>query len=86
MKGAGERPSGDENRDPWQPRFGIGALLLAMAVCSVMFASASYLVPALRGERNFQFGFILFTLVSPILLMIVASGLIALSRWWRRSR
>lgn len=86
MSGSGQQPSGDGNRDPWQPRFGVGVLLLAMAVCSVMFASASYLVPVLRGERSFQFAFILFTFVSPVLLMIVASGLIALGRWWRRLR
>lgn len=86
MSHAHQEPPDTEQREPWQPRFSIGTMLLVMAVCSVMFTSASYLVKAIRGDRNSQFAFILFTLVAPILLMMLVSGLLHLARWRRRPR
>jgi len=70
---------------PWQPRYGLGGLLLFMLVCSVMAASVYYYVQSLEGRREFQTAFILFTLVAPLCLMVVLSLMRAL--WtWRRKR
>jgi len=65
---------------PWQPRFGIGTLLLLMLVVSVMAAAGSYLVRALQGGRAFQLAFILFTLAAPLLLVVIVSLLQSLLR------
>jgi len=58
---------------PWQPRFGIGTLLLLMLVVSVVATAASYFVRALHGGRQFQLAFILFTLAAPLLLVVIVS-------------
>ena len=59
---------------PWQPRFGLGTLLMVMLVICVMAASASYLARILRaGGRAGQLTFILFTLAAPMLLMVLIS-------------
>ena len=70
----------DESRDqvpqPWQPRFGMGTILLLMLVVCVMAAAASYFVRyigAVRGGREFQLLFILFTLAAPLLLVVIVS-------------
>lgn len=58
---------------PWQPRFGIGTMLLVMLLVSVVAAGAGYLVQALRGGRQFQLAFILFTIAGPLLLAVLVS-------------
>jgi len=58
---------------PWQPRFGIRGLLLLMVVVSVMAAGGNYFVQALHGGRSFQLAFILFTLSSPMLVLVAVS-------------
>jgi cation transporter-like permease len=65
---------------PWQPRFGIGTMLLLMLVVSVMAAAASYFVRALHGGRVFQLAFILFTLAAPLVLVVIVSLARALFR------
>ena len=70
---------------PWQPRFGIGALLLVMLVFCVLAAGAGYLVQGLRNETTVGSGrpavmvFLLFTLAGPMLLMVVVSIVRALT-------
>ena len=68
----------------WQPRFGLGSLLLVTFVFSVMGAGGYYFVQATQGGRGAQFGFILFTLASPLLLAVVVSLLLAGSRALKR--
>lgn len=71
---------------PWQPRFGLGAMLLAMLVCSVMAAAGYYFVQSLRGGRQFQLVFILFTLASPLLLAVLISIARSVFVWRERRR
>ncbi len=66
----------------WQPRFGIGTMLLLMLIASVVAAGASYFVRAMQGGRTAQLAFILFTLAGPLLLVVVVS--IATSLFRRR--
>lgn len=72
---ANNQPSPNEPDAPaaWQPRFGIRGMLLLMLVVSVMAAGGYYLAQALRGSRPYQFAFILFTLASPLLVMVFVS-------------
>jgi Na+/melibiose symporter-like transporter len=58
---------------PWQPRFGIGTMLLLMLIVCVVGAAASYFVRALQGGRSAQLAFILFTLAAPLLLVVIVS-------------
>ncbi|MDA1051885.1 MAG: hypothetical protein O3C40_15575 [Planctomycetota bacterium] len=67
---------------PWQPRFGIGTMLLIMLIVSVVAAAASYFVRALQGGRAAQLAFILFTIAAPLLLVVLVS--IAQSLFKRR--
>jgi hypothetical protein len=67
------RPNKPLVPNPWQPRFGTRAMLLLMLVSSVMAAGGYYLVQALKGGRQFQLVFILFTLASPLLIMVIVS-------------
>jgi Na+/melibiose symporter-like transporter len=65
---------------PWQPRFGILGMLLLMLVTSVMATGGYYFVRTLRGDRNYQLVFILFTVASPLLLLVVVSIAVAILR------
>ena len=61
---------------PWQPRIGLGTILLLMLIASVTAAAASYFVRyvgAVRGGREFQLLFIIFTLAAPLLLVVIVS-------------
>ena len=73
-------PSNPRTSGPWQPRFGIGGLMLLMFVVCVM-ASAGYYglraIQAVEGGRGHQLTFLSFTFAAPVLLMIVVS----LLRW-----
>jgi hypothetical protein len=71
---------------PWQPRFSIRALLLLMLVASGMSSAGYYFVQMLRGGRNHQLAFILFTVASPLLLLVGASIAVALLRRSGRRR
>jgi hypothetical protein len=53
-----------------------------MLVASTMAAGGSYLVQALRGSRNQQFAFVLFTVTAPLLLLVMVS---VAASWLRRS-
>jgi hypothetical protein len=70
---------------PWQPRFTIGTLLLAMLIFSVMAAQASYLVRSQQGgSRALQIGSLLFIYVAPLLLALVVSLVRQAPRWLHR--
>lgn len=66
-------PPESDPQPPWVPRFGLGSMLLVTFVFSVMGAAGYYLVRALESGRTGQLGFILFTLASPLLLLVVLS-------------
>jgi hypothetical protein len=79
-------------RRSWQPRFGLGAMLLVMLVCSVMSSAGYYLVrgnvarPGQSGGsgHNLQLAFLLITLASPLLLAVVISLALQISRYVAR--
>ena len=68
-------------------QFGVGSLLLVTVVCSVMAAAGYYFVRSLQksGGAN-RLIFILFTLVAPIVLVIVVSLLRQVAVWLGRRR
>jgi hypothetical protein len=66
-------PEQPEERSSWQPRFGIGSLLLVSFVFCVMGAAGFYLLRALQYGRAAQLAFILFTLAAPSLMVVIAS-------------
>ena len=70
----------------WQPRFGLGSMLLMMLVFSVMAASGFYFIQALSGNRGAQLAFILFTLATPLLLVVVVSLVRSLAQWFSGGR
>ena len=51
----------------------MAGLLMMMFVFSVMGAAGYYFVQFLRGGRESQLAFLLFTLASPMLLMVLVS-------------
>ncbi len=67
---AGTRPA---KVPPSRFRFSVASLFAAMFLASVVAAGASYYVRFLRGNESAKFAFTLFTLASPVLLMIVVS-------------
>ncbi len=70
-----------------RPQFTIGGLLLLMVVCSFMAAAGSYLVRSLQRPAGAnRLIFILFTLLAPVVLVIVASLLRQATLWIRRRR
>ena len=75
---------------PWQPRFGIGTMLLFMVVISVTAAAGSYLVRSLRAEEGqgdvTRMVFVLFTLIAPVALVVLISGCYGIIRWSSRRR
>ncbi|MFT5522720.1 MAG: hypothetical protein ACI9G1_004692 [Pirellulaceae bacterium] len=71
-------------RNPFQ--FTIRNMFLWMFLCCIIATGAGYMIRAVRGletgNHNNWFVFVMFVLVSPILVMIVLS--IALSFWKRK--
>jgi ABC-type transport system involved in multi-copper enzyme maturation permease subunit len=58
---------------------------MLMVVCSVMAAAGSYLVRSLQQPTGAsRLVFILFTLVAPVVLLVVVSLLRQAARWWQR--
>ena len=58
---------------PWQPRFGILGMLLLMLVVCAMATAGYYFVQTVQGGRQDQLAFILFTVASPLLLLVMVS-------------
>ena len=89
MTGAAPRPQSPRSEvpRPWQPRFTIGTMLLVMVVFSVMAAAGSYLMRSLQqGTHGSQLIFVLFTVASPVLLVVVVSLLWKITAWFSRRR
>lgn len=66
----------DANRSPqvpWQPRFSLQAMFLVMFVLCCVAAGGHYLVKSLTGGVAWRLAFVLFTLASPMLIMVVLS-------------
>ncbi|MGY8769767.1 MAG: hypothetical protein ACKVH8_15215 [Pirellulales bacterium] len=65
----------ERKRQPWRPRFGIGAMMLLMFVLSAPFAMGYYMVNASESTNPFwgRFGFLFVTLAAPMLLLTVVS-------------
>lgn len=87
------KPAKATPRARWQPRFGLGAMLLVMLVCGVMSSAGYYLVrgniarPGPEGGANrLQLVFLLITLASPLLLAAAISIALQLSRLFNRRR
>ena len=67
-----------EIKEPWQPRFGIGMMLLIMLIASVMASGGFYAVRyfntrGLGNERAWQMAFILLTVAAPVVLLVIVS-------------
>ena len=65
---------------PWLPQFGIAEMMLAMMILCVMAAAGSYLRSASENDRG-RAVFVIFTLASPIALVLVLSAYTTLKRW-----
>lgn len=67
---------------PWQPRFSIALMMLLMLIVCVMAAAGSYFARSFRDNTNSsRLIFILFTLVGPMLLMILV-GIVRMAIAW----
>ena len=76
-------PSSSANRDPspeevhvprpWQPRYRTPFMLLVMLTMSIMAASGYYLNQAIQGGVNSKMMFVMFTLTSPVISVVVLS-------------
>lgn len=67
-------PDGQTNL-PWQPRFGLGSLLLVLLVCAVTAAGGRYLLQTLQQGQALRARFVLFVIALPVLFLVVVSGL-----------
>jgi len=70
----------DDNRQgdpnvpkPWQPRFGLAALLMVMLVFCMMAAAAHYLVKGIQQGTSIQAIAVILAMVAPVLLLTVVS-------------
>ena len=71
---------------PWLPRFGIAEMMLAMMIFCVMGAAGGYLRQASAKEDGSAMpAFVIFTLVSPIALVMVLSIYVNIKRWLRNN-
>jgi hypothetical protein len=71
---------------PWQPKFGMACLLMVMFVFSYMGACGYYFMQYQRGGRQSQLAFLLFTLASPMILMVVVSVFVSIQRSRRKKK
>jgi Na+/melibiose symporter-like transporter len=70
----------------WQPKFGMGCMLMVMFVFSYMGACGYYFMQYQRGGRQSQLAFLLFTLASPMILMVVVSVFVSIQRSRRKKK
>ena len=89
-----EPPREASARQRWQPRFGLGTMMLVMLVCGVMSSAGYYLVRGNMtrrgeegaGDNRLQLVFILITLASPLLVAAAISLVLQLTRFISRRR
>ena len=79
---SGAKPSRRPNRPSPSlvPRFTLTGLLLVMFVCCCIASGGYYLARSLRDFENSRLAFTLFTLASPVVVMVVVSFLYHLTR------
>ena len=69
-------PPPDPNQfRPYQPRFGLGGLMLMMVVISIMAAGGYYYLRGVAGQRSMQLAFVLITIAAPLLLVVMISAI-----------
>lgn len=78
--------NGPTQKPPWQPRFGLGSLMLVILVCSMTAAAGRYLILALTSGTSSRVMFVFFVLVLPIFLMLVLNGIRIGVSWMHRAR
>gem|GEM_PF-5306082 len=66
------------------PQFPLGGLLGLMVVVGIAMAPAYYVVRGQQGEAGSQLAGMLMILAGPVLLVVVASSLLSIFRWWNR--
>ncbi len=80
-------PTNPETPRRRRVQFGVGSLLMFMLVCSVTAAAGYYFVRSLQKPAGAnRLIFILFTLVAPIVLMMVASLVRQITHWLTHRR
>lgn len=68
---------------PWRPRFGIGSIMLAMFLLSVIFVMGHYMLnDSKEGVLSNRFSFMFVTLAAPMLLLTILSVGRELLRYW----
>jgi hypothetical protein len=88
-----EEPPEPPARQRWQPRFGLGTMMLVMLVCGMMSSAGYYLVRGNMtqtgeggGGSQLQLVFILITLASPLLVAAGISLVLQATRYIARRR
>ena len=68
-------PSTPRNSHSWQPRFGLGSLMLAILVCCMVATAGRYLVQALSAGTPSRAVFVIFVLTLPVLLLVCVNAI-----------
>ena len=87
-------PRAAPQRQRWQPRFGLGTMMLVMLVCGIMSSAGYYLVRGAMARpgdggasgSQSQLVFILITLASPLLVAAGISMALQITRYVSRRR
>ncbi|MDG2380716.1 MAG: hypothetical protein P8N76_03505 [Pirellulaceae bacterium] len=81
----GESPFQPNPRKPlWQPRFGLGSMMLILLVAAMTAAIGRQLIQAVVSGTSSRVIFVMFVLVLPVILLIVMNLLRLGSNWFRR--
>jgi hypothetical protein len=67
-------------------RFTLAKLMLLLTIFCAAGAALSYLGQGLRSPQNTNMRFVLFSLIAPSVLLLVASVLVRLLAEWKRRR
>ncbi|MFO0818566.1 MAG: hypothetical protein U1A77_11530 [Pirellulales bacterium] len=68
------------------PRFSLGGMMLVTFVFCCIASGGYYLARSLQGGQNSRLAFTLFTLASPVVIMVLVSLVYHLARGGRRRR
>ena len=80
-----KQPENQQSPARWQFRFGIAEIMMITMIFCVMAAAGNYLRSAI-GNGSGRAVFSIFTLVSPMALILVLSTYTALKRWIKSLR
>ena len=69
-------------RATWQPRFGLGTMMLVLLVCAMTAAGGRYLLLALSAGASSRAIFVIFVLVVPVVLLIVMNLVRLVAVWF----